>query len=128
MAAVFVPASSTALVGVDPHDAGVASALLNTTQQVGGSLGTALLNTLYAGGGHVLPGRPRRAGAAGGSGGGADPRLPGGVLLGRGALALALVVAVVLINAKKDDIPADARPRPPRLSPDGAPPDQPPGW
>jgi EmrB/QacA subfamily drug resistance transporter len=44
----FVPMSSTALIGVGPHDAGVASATLNMSQQVGGSLGTALLNTLYA--------------------------------------------------------------------------------
>jgi hypothetical protein len=44
----FVPMSSTALVGVEPKHAGVASALVNTTQQVGGSLGTALLNTLAA--------------------------------------------------------------------------------
>jgi EmrB/QacA subfamily drug resistance transporter len=44
----FVPMSSTALIGVDPKDAGVASALVNTTQQVGSSLGTALLNTVAA--------------------------------------------------------------------------------
>jgi EmrB/QacA subfamily drug resistance transporter len=43
---VFVPFSSTALIGVEERDAGVASALVNTTQQVGGSLGTALLNTV----------------------------------------------------------------------------------
>jgi EmrB/QacA subfamily drug resistance transporter len=48
MGLAFVPMSSTALVGVDPSDAGVASALVNTTQQVGSSLGTALLNTLAA--------------------------------------------------------------------------------
>jgi len=48
MGMTFVPMSSTALVGVDPADAGVASALVNTTQQVGGSLGTALLNTVAA--------------------------------------------------------------------------------
>ena len=48
MGLVFVPMSSTALVGVNPSDAGVASALVNTTQQVGSSLGTALLNTLAA--------------------------------------------------------------------------------
>jgi MFS family permease len=48
MGMTFVPMSSTALVGVDPKDAGVASALVNTTQQVGGSLGTALLNTVAA--------------------------------------------------------------------------------
>ncbi len=48
MGVTFVPLSSTALVGVDPQDAGVASALVNTTQQVGSSLGTALLNTIAA--------------------------------------------------------------------------------
>ena len=48
MGLTFVPMSSTALVGVDSTDAGVASALVNTTQQVGGSLGTALLNTVAA--------------------------------------------------------------------------------
>ncbi|MGD0394887.1 MAG: MFS transporter [Acidimicrobiales bacterium] len=48
MGVAFVPMSSTALIGVDPRDAGVASALVNTTQQVGSSLGTALLNTIAA--------------------------------------------------------------------------------
>ncbi len=48
MGTAFVPMSSTALFRVNPHDAGVASATLNTAQQVGGSLGTALLNTLAA--------------------------------------------------------------------------------
>ena len=44
----FVPFTSVALIGVAPHDAGVASALVNATQQVGGSMGTALLNTVAA--------------------------------------------------------------------------------
>jgi len=48
MGLTFVPLSSTALIGVGPHDAGVASAMLNTSQQVGGSMGTALLNTIAA--------------------------------------------------------------------------------
>lgn len=48
MGAAFVPLSSTALIGVDPGDAGVASALINTTQQTGGTLGVSLLNTLAA--------------------------------------------------------------------------------
>jgi EmrB/QacA subfamily drug resistance transporter len=46
MGFAFVALSSTALIGVNEHDAGVASAALNATQQVGGSLGTALLNTV----------------------------------------------------------------------------------
>ncbi len=44
----FVPMNSTALLGVDDDSAGVASALVNTTQQVGGALGTAYLNTVAA--------------------------------------------------------------------------------
>ncbi len=48
LALAFVPMSSTSLVGVRRTDAGVASALVNATQQVGGSLGIALLNTVAA--------------------------------------------------------------------------------
>ena len=45
----IMPASiQTATYGVDRQFAGVASALVNTSQQVGGSVGTALLNTLAA--------------------------------------------------------------------------------
>ena len=46
MAFVFIPVASTGLHGIGHHDAGVASAMINTSQQVGGSLGTALLNTV----------------------------------------------------------------------------------
>ena len=46
MGLVFVPISATALFAVGNHDAGVASAVLNTCQQIGGALGTALLNTI----------------------------------------------------------------------------------
>src|SRR4029079_2111164 len=46
MGHVFVPLSSTALLGVPDHDAGAASALVNTMQQVGASLGIAFLNTI----------------------------------------------------------------------------------
>jgi EmrB/QacA subfamily drug resistance transporter len=45
---VFATAMSMATLGVHADDAGVASAAVNTMQQVGGSVGTALLNTLAA--------------------------------------------------------------------------------
>lgn len=48
MGLTFVAMNSTALVGVHPEDAGVASALVNSTQQTGGSLGAALINTIVA--------------------------------------------------------------------------------
>ena len=109
MAAVFIPASSTALVGVGSADAGVASAVLNTSQQVGGSLGTALLNTLYAGAVTAYIGENLR-----------DPaQAPAVTALafvrgyhvaffwGAVLLACALLVAVVLVNAKKQDVPTE---------------------
>jgi EmrB/QacA subfamily drug resistance transporter len=43
---VMAPAMSSATLGVDADDAGVASATVNTMQQIGGSMGTALLSTL----------------------------------------------------------------------------------
>jgi hypothetical protein len=42
------PAFSTGTLGLAPQDASVGSATLNTAQQVGGSIGTSLLNTLAA--------------------------------------------------------------------------------
>ncbi|SDN26898.1 hypothetical protein SAMN05444921_12322 [Streptomyces wuyuanensis] len=44
----FMPAFSLGAHGVEPPDIGVASAMTNTSQQMGGSIGTALLNTIAA--------------------------------------------------------------------------------
>lgn len=43
---VFAPAMQSAVTGVEARDAGVASARVNTMQQVGGSIGVALLSTV----------------------------------------------------------------------------------
>jgi predicted MFS family arabinose efflux permease len=48
MGTTFMAAMSTATSRVAPHEQGAASATLNTMQQVGGSVGTALLNTIAA--------------------------------------------------------------------------------
>ncbi|MFI6879204.1 MFS transporter [Streptomyces sp. NPDC050400] len=48
MGTAFMPAMSLATLGVEARDAGVASAMVNTSQQVGGAIGTALLNTIAA--------------------------------------------------------------------------------
>ena len=48
MGAIFAPAFGTATLGVPPNEAGIASAMVNTSQQVGGSVGTSLLSTLFA--------------------------------------------------------------------------------
>lgn len=48
MGLVFVPLSAVSLFAIGNHDAGVASAVLNTSQQIGGSIGVAFLNTIAA--------------------------------------------------------------------------------
>jgi EmrB/QacA subfamily drug resistance transporter len=45
---VMSPSMNTGTAGVAPSDAGIASAMVNTGQQVGGSIGTSLLNTVAA--------------------------------------------------------------------------------
>ncbi len=106
MGLVFVPLSSLSLFGVEPRDAGVASAVLNTTQQVGGSLGTALLNTLYASAvaTYLVSNRPGPAGLQSFK---FDAYLHGyrvAFVVGGGLLAAALVVVIVFVNAKRDDV------------------------
>jgi EmrB/QacA subfamily drug resistance transporter len=48
MGLIFAPAFGTATLGIAGNEAGVASAMVNTSQQVGGSVGTSLLSTLFA--------------------------------------------------------------------------------
>lgn len=45
---IFVPLTTVAVAGVEPHEAGLASALLNVGQQVGGSIGLSVLTTVFA--------------------------------------------------------------------------------
>ena len=70
MGLAMSPASNTATFRVPEADSGVASAMVNTMQQVGQSIGTALLNTLavsattgyltsHLAGGHPVPGTTR---------------------------------------------------------------------
>jgi EmrB/QacA subfamily drug resistance transporter len=106
---VFVPLSNLALVGVADHDAGVASAMLNTSQQVGGSLGTALLSTFYAStvtsylADHPKPPEQMKAQTL-------LAFIEGyhvAFFIGAGLLAAAAVTILVLVNAKRDDLPTE---------------------
>jgi EmrB/QacA subfamily drug resistance transporter len=109
MGLTFGPLSSTALIGVDDRDAGVASALVNTAQQVGGSLGTALLNTIAttAATGYIVAqsagGHPPRALRA--------EAVAHGYTVVFGVSALLLIAAVlstVVLVSEKADEPAPA--------------------
>jgi EmrB/QacA subfamily drug resistance transporter len=107
----FVPLSNLALVGAGEHDAGAASAMLNATQQVGASIGTALLATLSV---SAITDHVSAALASG-----ADPRDPAIGLQAQvegyttaftwasALLVLGALVSAVLIRATKDDLPAE---------------------
>ena len=42
----FIPVSIAALAGVEQHEAGLASGLINTAQQVGGAIGVAITSSV----------------------------------------------------------------------------------
>jgi EmrB/QacA subfamily drug resistance transporter len=108
----FVPLSNLALIGAGEHDAGAASAMLNATQQVGASIGTALLATISVG---AITSAIADSAAAG-----ADPRDPAVGLAAQvegyttaftwaaGLLIAGALASAVLIKATKEDLPADA--------------------
>jgi EmrB/QacA subfamily drug resistance transporter len=43
----FVPVTIAALAGIEPYEAGLASGMINTTQQIGGAIGVAIVATVY---------------------------------------------------------------------------------
>ncbi|MFG2603929.1 MFS transporter [Streptomyces sp. NPDC048514] len=104
MGTAFMPAMSLATQGVEPRDAGVASAMVNTSQQVGGAIGTALLNTIAASATTSYV-KDHIAGAA------AKPQLvqlqgmvhgySAAIWFAVGILALASLIAFTFVNAGK---------------------------
>jgi hypothetical protein len=52
MGAVFMPLTLVATTGLKDEDQGLASGLFNTSQQIGGALGLAILSTIAAGQSH----------------------------------------------------------------------------
>ena len=83
MAFAFIPMTIGALAGVKPSEAGIASGLINTSQQIGGAIGVAVATTIAA----TYTGRyvGSHPGAGPADGRGAHARLRDRVLRARGA-------------------------------------------
>ena len=90
----FPTLMTLAMSGATPADSGLASGLLNTTAQVGGALGLAVLATLAA----------SRTSSLLAGGDGAAPALTGGYHLvfgiGAGLIAVAIVLAATVLRAE----------------------------
>jgi EmrB/QacA subfamily drug resistance transporter len=94
----FIPITIAALAGVSEHDAGLASGLLSTSQQVGGAIGTAVLSTVAFTHAETLlerGGRPDEAFTSG---------FQWGFWIGAGIWSAALISAVLLI--RQEEVPA----------------------
>ena len=64
LGAAFVPVTITAMAGVEPQEAGLASGLVNTSRQVGGALGLAILATVATAHTNALAGGGQPSAAA----------------------------------------------------------------
>ncbi|MDQ2982951.1 MAG: MFS transporter [Actinomycetota bacterium] len=101
LAFAFVPMSIGALTGVGQSDAGVASGLINTSQQIGGAIGVAAATTIattYTS--HYLSVHP---GATAFSGGALNHGFQIAFYVLAGVAALSAVVAAVLIEPKQSE-------------------------
>ena len=96
---IFAPAINTATAGVPRQDSGVASALVNTMQQVGGSIGTALLSTIaltatasYLAAHHTVPLAPAIAATHG---------YTVAFAVSAGIFGLGVILAIVLLPSRQ---------------------------
>jgi MFS family permease len=100
MAFAFIPMTIGALAGVKPAEAGIASGLINTSQQIGGAIGVALATTIAA------TYTSRYIGAHPGMGPTDAAALTHGFAIAfyvlAGLAALAAVLAAVLIESKPE--------------------------
>ena len=107
MGLIFVPLSAVSLYDVGNRDAGVASAVLNTSQQIGGSVGVAFLNTIAASATAAYIVANQLQGAT------PDALVAGfhrGFIWAAGILLFAGVIWVVLVTMTKKDMAANDAP------------------
>ena len=110
LAFTFIPLTIAALMGVQESDAGVASGLLNTTQQIGGAIGLAAASTIATTfTGHYVDRSPRQLRRSAGRRSTYGFQITFYVLAG--VAALAAVLAAVMIEPKAaETVPVEDEP------------------
>ena len=116
MGLTFVPLTVIATTGVDKDDAGLASGVFNTSQQVGGALGLAILATVAADRTASALSSLGHAPSAADTAGAVVTGFRLAFFLGAGLLALGAVLLVTLIRGR-DVVQADDREATPIPSP-----------
>jgi MFS family permease len=91
MGAVFMPLTLIATTGLEDHDQGLASGIFNTSQQVGGALGLAVLSTIATSATSSAGGSPTHALVVG---------FHWAFAAGAAVLAAALAVLVALLRRR----------------------------
>jgi EmrB/QacA subfamily drug resistance transporter len=126
---LFMPVTLVALSKVEDRDAGLASSLLNTGQQVGGSIGLAILGTVaWTAVANSIRSQAEAAAAAAAKAGhavqaqagGSVPRavynhalatgFSKGFMVSGGIALLALIVTIVMIRVRKQDLAGTSPP------------------
>jgi MFS family permease len=119
---IFVPLTMTLVAGISDENAGVASSMFNAGQQVGGAVGLAVIGSIsWTVVNHHIHNSVRALAAAGPAAAHRAIVLPGSPLydhalatgvrtaltIGAGATVLALIVALIAIRVRKEDLPSN---------------------
>jgi hypothetical protein len=109
MGSIFVPITLAAVAAVSPQDTGIASAMLNVGQQVGGTVGLASLTTVATHAANSYYNSHLSSARSPGFAAqvfthGADAAFVTGALF----MVVGLAAALFLITVRRDDVPATA--------------------
>jgi hypothetical protein len=98
---IFVPLTMTLIAGVSDEDSGVASSMFNAGQQVGGSLGLAVIGSVT----WTVVNSKLHSAAHPGYAHALASGVASAMVIGAAASVLALVITIVAIRVRREDLP-----------------------
>jgi predicted MFS family arabinose efflux permease len=107
MGLIFVAIMATAVAGIAPEDAGIGSAMLNVTQQIGGAVAIAVLTTIYSNAFDSEAEKQIAKGAAANMKVALTEGYTAAFLVAALMLAVGAIVAVAVLRVSKSDLPTE---------------------